>query len=163
MKEALTHALYPLHPRDEVRVFTRDEIEQRERDYWMHRTSVGIIFQMGVFIALVVGVLFVYQVIATDIRDHFAEYATLKAIGYSLWYLSGVVLRQALVLAVLGYFPAFFAALGLYALGRQEAQLLLSMTWMRAAGVLLLAIAMCSLSGLLALRKVRTADPADLF
>jgi putative ABC transport system permease protein len=163
VKEELAHALYRTHPRDEVRVLTRDEIEQRERDYWMKRTSVGLIFQMGVFVALIVGVLFVYQVIATDISDHFAEYATLKAIGYNAWYLSGVVLRQALVLAVLGYIPAFLAALGLYALGREQAQLLLSMTWQRAASVLLLAIAMCALSGLLALRKVRTADPADLF
>jgi len=163
VKEALAHALYPLHPRDEVRIFTRDEIEQQEGDYWMHRTSVGIIFQMGVFIALIVGVIFVYQVIATDISDHFAEYATLKAIGYSSWYLSGVVLRQALVLAVLGYIPAFLAALGLYALGRERAQIPVSMTWQRAASVLLLSIAMCALSGLFALRKVRTADPAELF
>jgi putative ABC transport system permease protein len=129
----------------------------------MQRTSVGIIFQMGVFVALIVGVLFVYQVIATDISDHFAEYATLKAIGYSSRYLSGVVLRQALVLAVLGYIPALFAALGLYSLGREQAQIPLSMTWLRAASVLLLAFAMCAMSGLLALRKVRTADPAELF
>jgi putative ABC transport system permease protein len=41
--------------------------------------------------------------------------------------------------------------------------LLLSMTWTRAIGVLLLSMAMCSVSGLLALRKVKSADPADLF
>jgi putative ABC transport system permease protein len=163
VKRELTQTLYNAHPRDEVRLLTRAEIEERERDYWMHRTSVGIIFQMGVFVAVIVGVIFVYQVIATDIGEHFAEYATLKAIGYGQGYLSGVVLRQALVLAVLGYLPAFFAALGLYALGRRETSLLLSMTWTRAAGVLLLTVAMCSLSGLLALRKVKAADPADLF
>jgi putative ABC transport system permease protein len=163
VKTELSQTLYSRDPRDEVRILTRAEIEKHEQDYWMHRTSVGIIFQMGVFVALIVGVIFVYQVIATDISDHFAEYATLRAIGYGLGYLSGIVLWQALVLAVLGYIPAFLAALGLYALGRHEAQLLLSMTTLRAGGVLLLAIAMCSLSGLLALRKVKAADPADLF
>ena len=56
---------------------------------------MGIIFKLGVFVALIVGVIFVYQVIATDIADHIAEYATLRAIGYSAGYLSGVVLRQA--------------------------------------------------------------------
>ncbi|HTU16639.1 MAG TPA: FtsX-like permease family protein [Gemmataceae bacterium] len=159
----LQRTLYAAEPRDEVRILTRAEIEENEREYWMHRTSVGIIFQMGVLVALIVGVIFVYQVIATDISDHFAEFATLRAIGYTSCYLSGVVLRQALVLAVLGYVPAFVAALGLYALGRHEAKLLLDMTPPRAAGVLLLAIVMCSLSGLLALRKVKAADPADLF
>ena len=163
IREELSQTLYTTHPRDEVRILTRAEIEEREQDYWMHRTSVGIIFQLGVFVALIVGVIFVYQVIATDISDHFAEYATLKAIGYRQSYLSGVVLRQAVLLAVLGYVPAFLVSLGLYALGRQEAQLLISMTWLRAGCVLLLAVAMCSISGLLALRKVKAADPADLF
>jgi putative ABC transport system permease protein len=163
VKEQLRTAFYAARPIDEVLLLSRGEIEQNERNYWLYRTSVGILFLIGVFVALIVGVIFVYQVIATDIADHFAEYATLKAIGYSTGYLSGVVLRQALVLAILGYLPAFFAALGLYALGRQEVKLLLSMSWERAAGVLLLSIAMCSLSGLFALRKVRAADPAELF
>lgn len=163
VKEFLCSRLYPTYPRDEVAVFTRAEVEGHEQEYWVRRTSVGIIFQMGVIVACIVGVIFVYQVIATDIADHFAEYATLKAIGYGSAYLAGVVLRQALTLAVLGYIPAFAAALGLYALGRNHAELLLSMTWTRAIGVLLLSMAMCSLSGLLAMRKVRAADPADLF
>lgn len=163
VKKELSQALYSTYPHDEVRIHTRAEIEARERHYWMYRTSVGIIFLMGVFIALIVGVIFVYQVIATDIADHFAEYATLRAMGYATGYLSGVVLRQALVLAILGYMLAFPVALGLYAVGRNEEQLLLEMTRPRAVVVLLLTIAMCSLSGLLALRKVKTADPADLF
>ncbi len=163
VKADLARSLYTTSPRDEVRVFTRGEVEQREREYWMYRTSVGIIFLLGVVVALIVGVIFVYQVIATDITDHFAEYATLKAIGYGPRYLSGVVLRQALALAVLGYLPGFVVALALYALGREMTSLLLSMTWGRAGGVLLLSIVMCSLSGLLALRKVKAADPAELF
>jgi putative ABC transport system permease protein len=163
IKKELRQALYSSYPRDEVHLLTRAEIEKQERYYWIFRTNVGIIFLMGVFIALIVGVIFVYQVIATDIADHFAEYATLRAIGYPTAYLSGIVLRQALVLAVLGYALAFPVALGLYAVGRNEAQLQLSMTWPRAAVVFLLALAMCSLSGLLALRKVKTADPADLY
>ena len=163
IKDYLSQRLYPTYPRDEVAVFTRGEIQGREQEYWVDRTSVGIIFQMGVVVACIVGVIFVYQVMATDIADHFAEYATLKAIGYGSGYLSRVVLWQALTLAVLGYVPAFAAALGLYALGRNHAELLLSMTWTRAVGVLLLSMAMCSLSGLLALRKVKAADPAELF
>lgn len=163
VKDYLARTVYNARPRDEVRILTRQEVETREQDYWVHRTSVGIIFQMGVFVACVVGVIFVYQVIATDITDHLAEYATLRAIGYGSGYLSGVVLRQALALAVVGYVPGFLVALLLYALGRQHAELLLSMTWGRAAGVLVLSIVMCSVSGLFALRKVWAADPADLF
>lgn len=163
VKTKLSRTVFAAHPSDEVRILTRDEIKEKERKYWTGRTPVGIIFQMGVVVALLVGIIFVYQVIATDISDHFAEYATLRAIGYSSNYLSGIVLTQAVVLAVLGYIPAFFAAIGLYALGQRQAQLLLFMTRTRAIYVLVLALAMCSLSGLLAIRKVKAADPADLF
>jgi putative ABC transport system permease protein len=163
VKKYLTDRLYPTYPPDEVRILTREDADGHERDYWVKRTSVGVIFLMGVLVACMVGVIFVYQVIATDISDHFAEYATLKAIGYSWGYLSGVVLRQAVALAVLGYLPGYLAALALYALGRESHHLLLYMNYRRAIGVLLLSMAMCSVSGLLALRKVKAADPADLF
>jgi hypothetical protein len=37
------------------------------------------------------------------------------------------------------------------------------MTWPRALGVLALTVGMCMASALMALRKVRSADPADVF
>jgi putative ABC transport system permease protein len=163
VKESLARHLYNAEPRDEVRVMTRAEAERGEQAYWMGRTSVGIIFQLGVAVALLVGIIFVYQVIATDIANHFAEYATLKAMGYSHGYLRKVVLGQALVLSVLGYLPALLVAFGLYALGQRLASIPLVMTWTRAVGVLALSVAMCSVSGILALQKVKSADPADLF
>jgi putative ABC transport system permease protein len=163
VRDALARHLYAAAPRDEVRVLTRQELHDQERDYWVRRTSVGVIFLLGVAVACVVGVIFVYQVIATDVKNQLPEFATLKAIGYPQRYLSGVVLRQALVLAVLGYLPGLGVALGLYAVARAGADVPMFMTPGRAAGVFALALAMCALSGLLALHKVRAADPADLF
>ena len=63
---------------------------------------------------MVVGVIFVYQMMAADIRNMLPEYATVKALGYRPPYLTGVVLWQAMLLALLGYVPGFVAALGLY-------------------------------------------------
>jgi putative ABC transport system permease protein len=147
----------------EVEVLTRAEVRTKERVYWLERTPVGVIFTMGVLVACFVGVIFVYQVIATDIADHSAEYATLRAIGYSSLYLSGVVLRQATAYAVLGYLLAWPAALLLYHWGQRSEQLLLFPSWERSGLVLLFSLAMCSLSGLLAIHKVKAADPADQF
>ena len=65
----------------------------------MTKTSVGIIFGFGVFVALLVGTAIVYQVLSSDISSRIAEYATLKAIGYPRRYLSRLVLEQALMLA----------------------------------------------------------------
>ena len=161
VKEQLQNHLYSAH--GDVEILTRKEVMEKERDYWLNRTPVGVIFKMGVAVAFLVGLIFVYQVIATDITAHSAEYATLKAMGYSSLYLSGVVLRQAAAFAVLGYVPGLLAALFLYWLGQRYEQILLFLTWKRAGGVLLLSMAMCSLSGLLAIHKVKALDPADQF
>jgi putative ABC transport system permease protein len=161
--DAVAEAIRARFPDEEVRVRTRAQMEEHEKDYWLNKTSVGIIFTLGVAVALLVGTVFVYQVISSDITNRFGEFATLKAMGYPQKYLSGVVLRQAVLLAVLGYAPGLLLSLALYYWGRAEAHLLLDMTWARALSVLALAVGMCGLSGLLAIQKVKSADPADLF
>jgi putative ABC transport system permease protein len=97
------------------------------------------------------------------VSDHLPEYATLKAIGYSNRYLAGVVMQQAVILAVLGYLPGLAIGLLLYRVSAEATRLPLAMTWPRGLGVLALTVAMCCASALLALRKVRSADPADVF
>jgi putative ABC transport system permease protein len=148
---------------ENVRVWTRQEINEHEREYWKNATSVGKIFFMGVAVALLVGVVFVYQVMASDITNRLPEFATLKAMGYGSWYLAGVVLQQAVYLALIGYLPALLIAWGLYALTREKARLPIAMDPLTVLFVLALTVVMCSVSGVLALRKVRQADPADLF
>jgi putative ABC transport system permease protein len=156
-------ALQELFQGSGIRVLTRTAMEEKERNYWLNKTAVGKIFTIGVLVALMVGVVFVYQVISSDITQRFTEYATLKAMGYNHGYLAGAVLQQALLYGVLGYVPGFALTLLLYKWGGAATALPLTMDWQRAAAVLGLAVLMCALSGLLAITKVRTADPADLF
>jgi putative ABC transport system permease protein len=73
-----------------------------------------------------------------------------------------VVLQQALILGVLGYIPGFFTALGLYSLAR-PAGIPAYMTVPLALLVLGMGLAMVSISGLMAVRKAKAANPADLF
>lgn len=151
-----------LLPKD-VRARSRARVLEMEAEYWFRRTAVGMIFRMGLFVVLVVGVVFVYQVMSSDVAARLPEYATLKAIGYEDRRLAGVVLRQALLLGLFAYVPAYAAALALDYLTRASAGIPIEMTPARAMLVLALSLGMCSLSGLLALRKLRSADPADLF
>ena len=154
----LRHVLSPA-----ARVLTRAAVVEQEQRHWERNTSVGVIFGLGVGVALLVGTVFVYQVISSDINNHFAEYATLKAMGYGEGYLSSVVLQQAVILALVGYVPGLFVSLGLYAFASAMANIPIDMSFRRAAFVFVLALLMCALSGFLSLRKVRLADPADLF
>jgi putative ABC transport system permease protein len=147
----------------DARAYTRDDINAKESQYWVEETAVGRFFTLGVLVALVVGVIFVYQMMAADIRNHIAEYATMKAIGYRDRYLVRVILWQAGLLAVVGFFPGLLASLGIYEWTREAARIPITMTASRAVFVLLLTIGMCLISGVLAIRKLHSADPADLF
>ncbi len=147
----------------DVQVLPRAEVEAREQRHWLRLTSIGQFLLVAVVLAVAVGVIFVYQMMAADIRAMLPEYATVKALGYRPPFLTGVVLAQAAYLAVLGFAPGFAATFGLYALARTVGGIPTEMTAARAALVLALTTGMCLASGLLAVRKVHAADPADLF
>lgn len=147
----------------DAEVLTRAEVNEREEYRWVVQTPLGKIFNFGVWVALFVGVAIVYQVLSTDISNMMGEYATLKAMGYSNRYLTSVVLQQSVLLALVGYVPSLIISWALYQLVGARSGLPMIMTWQIAATVLVLAIVMCVLSGLAALRKLFQADPADLF
>lgn len=146
-----------------VQIFTKDEFVAFERSFWESATAIGFVFNFGAILGLIVGIIITYQVLYTDVVNHLAEYATLKAMGYTNFYLTKVVLQEAIILSLLGFFPGFLAALGLYALASSGSGLLITMTFNRAALVFILAVLMCFISGLIAMRKLKQADPADIF
>lgn len=147
----------------DVLVLTRAEFRAKEIAYWDAATPIGYVFSFGVIVGLVVGGIIVYQILFADVNDHLPEYATLKAMGYSNAFLAGVVLQQAVILAALGFLPAVGLAVVLYRVSGEATRLPLVMTGERALLVFVLTVAMCSASALLALRKVRSADPAEIF
>ena len=53
----------------------------------------------------VVGTVIVYQILYTDVADHLPEYATLKAMGYTDFYLFTVVFQEAIILGIIGFIP----------------------------------------------------------
>ncbi len=148
---------------DDVLIGTTEDFAQIEREYWSEGTGIGFIFGLGVAVGFIVGIVIVYQILYSDVSEHLPEYATLKAMGYTDNYLLGVLVQESLLLAVLGYIPSIALAFGLYQLAFAATMLPISMTLRRAVTVLLLTILMCSVSGGIALRKLRSADPADIF
>jgi putative ABC transport system permease protein len=144
-------------------VMTKQQMIDRDQNFWINTTSTGFIFTMGVAVSCVVGTVIVYQILYTDISQHLKQYATLKAIGYPSRYLFVIVVQEALILAVLGYLPGLGISLGLYELTRQGANIPMIMELSRVLTVLLLTIGMCTLSGLISVQKAITADPADVF
>jgi len=147
----------------DVVVYTKQGLIERDLAYWKRGTPISIILLVGVGLGFAVGVVICYQILYTDVLDHLAEFATLKAMGYSDVFIQCVVLVEAWVLSILGFATAVVVGTlvlaGLDAVSGLPAGLSAS----DAAVVGVLSLAMCSLSGLLALRKIRLLDPAELF
>lgn len=149
-------------PKD-VLVMTKQEFIERETLYWDSATPIGYVFFFGAVMGFVVGGIIVYQILFADVSEHLNEYATLRAIGYSNSFLSGIVLQQAIILAVLGFLPGVAIAHWLYGNASAATSLPIHLTSTRAAIVFLMTLLMCALSGLLAVRRLRRLDPAEVF
>lgn len=149
-------------PKD-INVLTKQEFIDFERNYWASSTAIGFIFTLGTIMGFIVGTVIVYQILYTEVSDHLSEYATLKAIGYTQRYLLVVILQEAFLLACLGYMPGWVCAMFLYNTARNATLLPVLMSLERAVTVLVLTIIMCFVSGAIAVRKLRSADPADIF
>jgi putative ABC transport system permease protein len=147
----------------DVKILTRQEMLDAEVDYWARATPIGFVFTFGVVMGLVVGMIIVYQILFADISDHLKEYATLKAVGYTDHYLARVVMMEASILAVVGFFPGLAICHRLYALTKQATMLPMVIEPARASHVFALTLVMCCVSAMIAVRKLRAADPADVF
>ncbi|MEM9807993.1 MAG: ABC transporter permease DevC [Cyanobacteria bacterium P01_D01_bin.56] len=135
----------------------------RERKYWQENTNIGFVFSLLTSMGFFVGIILVYQILYTDVADHWAEYATLKAMGYNNAYLLGVVMQEAAILSVLGFIPGVLVSQLLYQAAGNATGLFFQMTTERVMNLLIATFVMCLVSGAIAVRKVQTTDPADVF
>jgi putative ABC transport system permease protein len=160
---AVVRSLRQGFPAD-VTVFTKNEMIQRDQQYWLETTAVGFIFTLGVGVALIVGAAIVYQILYADVAKNFKEYATLKAVGFRNRFLVSMILQEALLLGMMGFVPGLILALGSYQLILLATNSAIPMTMPidRVVTVFGLSITTCLLSGVLALRKILTADPASV-
>ncbi|MEM1242157.1 MAG: ABC transporter permease DevC [Cyanobacteria bacterium P01_H01_bin.26] len=159
---AAVQAQLQAHLPDRVTVLTLEELIEKEQQFTTN-DPIGIIFRFGSLVGFVVGIVIVYQVLYTDISDHLPEYATLKAMGYSDNALLRVVLQEALLLAVLGFIPGFVTSVGLYQVLTTLTRIPLVMQGTVALQVFVLTLVMCNVSGAIAMRRLQSADPADVF
>ncbi|MGB3402674.1 MAG: ABC transporter permease DevC [Microcoleaceae cyanobacterium] len=147
----------------DVKILSKQEFVEFEKNYWQSSTAIGFIFNLGVSLGIIVGIVVVYQILYTNVSEHLAVYATLKAIGYRHQYLLSIVLQQAIFIAIMGYIPGFLISIIQYYFMKQATLLPVIMTSSRAIFVLVATVLMCFISGATAVNKLKAADPADIF
>ena len=160
--EKVAKSLEKILPSD-VRVMTKEKFIQNEKNYWAERTPIGFVIGASMAVAIFVGAVIVYQILYTDVTDHLSEYATLKAIGFGDSFFVWIIVQESFILSVMGFVPGTVLAEILYVLTRTVAGMQTYMAPSSLAIVFGLSLSMCLIAGLFATRKLRKANPADIF
>ncbi len=158
VRQRLLAALPP-----EALLLTPEEILSREILITTQRSPAGIVFGIGLIVGFAIGVIICYQILFNEVNDHLPQFATLKAMGHPPRFISGIVLHEALLMAVAGFIPGLLAGAGLYLLIEHFTQIRMFLTPGRILLIFALTSGMCLIAGHLALKKVHSTDPADLF
>jgi len=148
---------------NDVKVLTKNQFIEFEKNYWKNSTAIGFIFSLGALMGFVVGCVVVYQILYSDVTDHLPEYATLLAMGYRLKSLFFVVAREGFLLALFGYLPAYLSGQILYSVIRSSTKLPIIMDADKTVLIFVLVLVMCMGSAAVAMRKLVDADPAEIF
>jgi putative ABC transport system permease protein len=122
-----------------------------------------LIFGSGLLVSFVVGIMVLYQTLATQISRQLPQFATLKAIGYTDRYLNAIVMIEAFLIMLVAFLPALGAALLVYDQVRQQTLLPLSLSAIELGIVFGMTVLMAAVSAFLSLSGLRRADPAEVF
>lgn len=147
--------------RKRFEVWTAEDLAGRSVRYWLLESGAGVGFIFATIVALLVGTLITSQTLTAAVAASTPQYATLRAIGVPFPKLRRIVVEQAAwvgaVGLALGLAGSLLAAALAYLNGIPFA---LGPGIMALSGGLVLSVAL--LAGVLALRRLRHADPAAL-
>jgi putative ABC transport system permease protein len=145
-----------------VEVLTPDEFRTRSRAFWLLGTGAGAALFAGALLGVIVGTVIVAQTLYSSTKDHLSEFATLRAMGSSGAYIHKVIIYQALLSAVIGFFLA--ACVGLVIVeATAETALPIVMTPLLTLALFLLTVLMCVASAVAAIVQVMRIDLSRVF
>jgi putative ABC transport system permease protein len=146
-----------------VRAYTRDEMAEITRSYWVKRTGIGFILGIGAIVGVIVGVVVVGQILYTSVSEHIKEYGTMKAMGAPDSLLYRIIAIQSVLMAVIGFVPGIALALALASYSMAHRGTLILITPQMIAGIFALTVAMCLASAVFAMQRVTRVDPYVVF
>jgi putative ABC transport system permease protein len=148
---------------DRVKVLSKEEFIYGEQLYYANNTPIGYIFRAGLIVGIVVGVVFISQALHGIISDNIKEYAVLRAMGYPDRFFVLQIGVVSLSIALITYLPSVFIASGFYALAAGAIKLPLQMKIADMLSILFMVAGMGLVATAMATRKLRKANPVDLF
>ncbi|MDQ2841998.1 MAG: ABC transporter permease [Acidobacteriota bacterium] len=146
----------------DVDIWTRGEFSRRARWYWITQTGAGGAILMAALLGFFVGLAIVSQAIYATTMENIEEFATLKAIGGSRRFITGVIVSQALMCGFGGYL------LGTLVTAPMVRAALASIPWVYTPwwlplGALIPTLGMCILASILSVKAALRVEPARVF
>jgi putative ABC transport system permease protein len=158
VKQALEHKFG-----SRARVFLKKEFTVNETNFYARKTPIGFIFNAGLAVGVFVGIVFISQVLHGIISDNIREYATLRAIGYNQGFFVQLVAAIAVAIAITTYIPSILITLAIYAVASAATKLPLILKVSYLIEVFVLVVAMGLVATFFSTKKLKQADPVDLF
>jgi putative ABC transport system permease protein len=143
------------------KVWLAHELSLKSQLYWLFETGVGIGVGFASLLGLVVGAAITSQTLMSAISSSIREYATLRALGVSFRSLTIIVAEQTFWVGGLGMVITIAGAF-LLEIVAKKMNVAILLPWWLLATTAFLVIFVAFVSGFLALRALRKADPATL-
>ncbi len=157
---AVRHALAAQFP--DLDTWSGTGFSWQTRFYWLFSTGAGAALVLAALLGLIVGMIIVAQTLYASTMERIAEFATLRAMGAPAGYLNGIILRQGLLSAVLGFALGLSVAQTIvHAAQNSNAAMLLPLALV--VGLAVATVAMCAAASLTSIRRAVTAEPALVF
>jgi putative ABC transport system permease protein len=156
VKKALTKKM------PSVDIYDGKTFEFATQFYWLFSTGAGMDLILAAFLGVVIGVVITAQSLYASAVDHLPEYATMRAMGASDSYLRGLIIKQALIVAVVGYSIGITIAMLVVELAANGVAAML-LPWPLILSLGGVTIGMCAFAGLMAIRRVIRVNPTSIF
>lgn len=142
-------------------VWTAEDFSIQSQTFWLLESGAGIGSGFASLLALIVGVVITSQTLSAAILASLKEYAALRALGVAHAALRRVVLEQAFWVGVVGLTITGVLTLGIAWMG-DAFRIAMVFPWWLTSTVALIVLMIAVGSGVMALRPLFKAQPADL-
>ncbi len=143
-------------------VYTKQEWAAQSRNYWLVSTGLGLGIYVIVFLGCFVGVVVVAQTLYASTMEHLKEFGTVKAIGGSNTDIYRILIKQAIIAAVIGFGGGVLLSWGMMPmLVRLGLQVMLPL-WLHGT-VFAGTIVLCAGASVVSFHKVASIEPALVF
>ena len=146
----------------EVDVLTRGEFARKAQLYWTVKTGAGGAILTAAVLGFLIGLVIVSQTIYANTLENIEEYATLKALGASQFFVARIVLLQALLCGAVGSVLGLLTVVPAIRHAKSLIPWIYTPWWLPGAMVVP-SLLMCSLASVVSVRRALTVEPGRVF